>query len=89
MTVYGHIDDNNLHLLVSPRPWSEEAKSRVQEMVYRPLVVLGGSVSAEHGIGLHKREWLSLSRSAEELSLMRCIKAALDPHNLLNRGKIL
>lgn len=89
MTVYGHIGDNNLHLLVSPRPWSEEAKRRAQEMVYRPLAVLGGSVSAEHGIGLHKREWLPLSRGAEELSLMRRIKAALDPHNLLNRGKIL
>lgn len=89
MTVYGHVGDNNLHLLVSPRPWSEEAKHRAQEMVYRPLAVLGGSVSAEHGIGLNKREWLPLSRDAEELSLMRRIKAALDPHNLLNRGKIL
>ncbi|MCA6120178.1 FAD-binding oxidoreductase [Bradyrhizobium sp. WSM 1738] len=89
MTVYGHVGDNNLHLLVSPRPWSDEAKRRVQEMVYRPLAVLGGSVSAEHGIGLSKREWLPLSRGAEELALMRRIKAALDPHNLLNRGKIL
>ncbi|MGX9182150.1 FAD-binding oxidoreductase [Mesorhizobium sp. BHbdii] len=89
MTVYGHIGDNNLHLLVSPRPWSEEAKRRVQEMVYRSLPVWGGSISAEHGIGLSKREWLTLSRGAEELSLMRRIKAALDPHNLLNRGKIL
>jgi FAD/FMN-containing dehydrogenase len=89
MAVYGHIGDNNLHLLVAPRPWSPEARHRAEEMVYRPLTALGGSVSAEHGIGLDKREWLPLSRSPEELALMRQLKATLDPHNLLNPGKVL
>jgi FAD/FMN-containing dehydrogenase len=89
MAVYGHIGDNNLHLLVAPRPWSEEARHRAEEMVYRPLVPLGGSVSAEHCIGLDKREWLPLSRNREELGLMRLLKSSLDPLALLNRGKVL
>lgn len=89
MVVYGHIGDNNLHLLVAPRPWSPEAKHRAEEMVYRPLTAVGGSVSAEHCIGLDKREWLPLSRSAAELALMRQLKSSLDPLALLNRGKVL
>jgi FAD/FMN-containing dehydrogenase len=89
MVVYGHIGDNNLHLLVAPRPWSMEAKHRAEEMIYRPLTALGGSVSAEHCIGLDKREWLPLSRSPEELALMRLLKSSPDPLDLLNRGKVL
>lgn len=89
IAVYGHIGDNNLHLLVAPRPWSEEARRRAEEMVYRPLAALGGSVSAEHCIGLDKREWLPLSRTPQEIALMRHLKSALDPHNLLNPGKVI
>src|SRR5699024_3272187 len=50
---------------------------------------LGGSVSAEHGIGLHTRPWLAYSRSPEELRLMRTLKRALDPGTILNPGKII
>ncbi|MDX5379667.1 MAG: FAD-binding oxidoreductase, partial [Halomonas sp.] len=57
--------------------------------VYEPLAELGGSVSAEHGIGLEKRDYLTLSRTPEELALMRTLKRALDPLNLLNRDKVL
>ncbi|HJV43591.1 FAD-binding oxidoreductase [Caulobacter sp.] len=89
MIVYGHIGDNNLHLLVAPRPWSDAASQAAKEMVYRPLAALGGSVSAEHGIGLEKREWLPLSRSPQELALMRHLKTALDPHDILNPEKVL
>lgn len=89
MIVYGHIGDNNLHIVVSPRPWNEQSKHAVEEMVYRPLAALGGAVSAEHGIGLDKREWLALSRSPAELATMRRIKACLDPDNLINPGKVL
>jgi FAD/FMN-containing dehydrogenase len=56
--------------------------------VYGPLARFGGSVSAEHGIGLAKKRWLPYSRSAEELALMRKLKAALDPANLLNAGRV-
>ena len=48
-----------------------------------------GSVSAEHGIGIEKRPWLSLSRSPAEIELMRRLKQALDPRGILNPGKIL
>jgi D-lactate dehydrogenase (cytochrome) len=48
-----------------------------------------GSVSAEHGIGLLKRAYLGHSRSEEEIALMRRLKAALDPHAILNPGKVL
>ncbi len=61
----------------------------MEAMVYQPLEVLGGSVSAEHGIGLEKRPWLSTCRSSTEIELMRVLKQALDPLKLLNRGKVL
>lgn len=89
MAVYGHIGDGNLHILVAPRPWGEDSHHCAEELVYRPLSALGGSVSAEHGIGLDKREWLPLSRTPEEIAVMRQLKSALDPHGLLNRGKVL
>lgn len=87
--VFGHLGDSNLHILVGPRPWSEDARSLVEELVYAPLKVLGGSISAEHGIGLEKRAWLHMSRSPEEIALMRTLKAALDPKGILNPGKVL
>jgi len=87
--VYGHIGDSNLHLIVSPRPWSDAARRRVEEIVYPPLSRFGGSMSAEHGVGLEKRAWLQVSRSAEEIALMRQLKAMLDPRGLLNPGKVL
>ncbi|WP_338466527.1 FAD-binding oxidoreductase [Novosphingobium sp. ZN18A2] len=89
MVVFGHLGDSNLHVLLAPRPWSEEARHRAEELVYRPLQPLHGSISAEHGIGLEKRDWLPLSRTAEEIALMRTVKHALDPLGLLNPGKVL
>lgn len=85
---FGHLGDGNLHIGVAPRPWSEEACHRAEELVYRPLEAIGGSLSAEHGIGLEKRDWLHVSRSAEEIALMRLLKSTLDPKNLLNPGKV-
>jgi FAD/FMN-containing dehydrogenase len=50
---------------------------------------MGGSISAEHGIGHHKKRYLHYSRSTEEIQLMKTLKLALDPGNILNPGKIL
>lgn len=61
----------------------------VEALVYEPLRALNGSISAEHGIGLEKRGWLDVSRTPAEIALMRTLKAALDPLDLLNRGKVL
>ncbi len=88
MIVFGHLGDGNLHVAISPRPWSDEARIQAEEMVYEPLAEIGGAVSAEHGIGLEKRNYLHLSRSPEEIALMRSLKSTLDPKGVLNPGKI-
>jgi len=88
LCVFGHMGDSNLHIIISPRPWSEEARERIEKIVYEPLKLIGGAVSAEHGIGLEKRKWLHVSRSPEEITLMKMLKQTLDPKGLLNPEKI-
>ena len=66
----------------------EEAEREVEALIYGLVAQAGGSVSAEHGIGLHKKPYLHASRSEAELSVMRAIKQALDPLGLLNPGKV-
>lgn len=86
LVVFGHLGDGNLHLIVGlPGP---EARHPIEEVVYGLLRARDGSISAEHGIGLQKREFLPLSRSPTEIAVMRTLKAALDPKNILNPGKI-
>ncbi len=94
--VYGHLADGNLHVLVAPpaaEGLDEQDKARWHEysnqLIYQPLQSLGGSVSAEHGIGLSKKPYLALSRSAAEISLMQCLKHSLDPSGILNPGKVI
>jgi len=87
LTVFGHLGDGNLHLIASVGDRS--AKPQVEQAIYDPLRRRGGSVSAEHGVGLQKRAWLAHSRSPAEIALMRTLKQALDPQNLLNPGKVL
>jgi FAD/FMN-containing dehydrogenase len=86
--MFGHIADGNLHLFVQPQ--SDDADHDASdEAVYGPLKAIGGSVSAEHGIGVEKRDWLGWSRNETELALMRTLKRALDPGNLLNPGRVI
>jgi FAD/FMN-containing dehydrogenase len=89
VVVFGHIGDGNLHIIIGPRPFDETAHRRAEEIVYGLLRPHKGSVSAEHGIGLEKRDWLGVTRSDAEIALMRTIKAALDPKGILNPGKVL
>jgi len=84
---YGHIGDGNLHIAISCG--SATDVEAVSTLVYAPLQAFGGSISAEHGIGLYKKPYLCFSRNAVEQDVMRRVKAALDPHNILNPGKIL
>ncbi len=77
--------DGNLHLIVQVPP---ERYPVVEAMVCAPLADAGGSVSAEHGIGLEKKRWLHASRNPTELALVRCLKKLLDPKNILDPGKI-
>ncbi|MVW72818.1 FAD-binding oxidoreductase [Bordetella sp. 15P40C-2] len=85
--VYGHVGDGNLHLAISCG--GKEDDHTIEQLVYEPLAAIGGSVSAEHGIGLYKKPYLQFSRNPVELAVMRSVKAALDPKNLMNPGKIL
>jgi FAD/FMN-containing dehydrogenase len=85
--IFGHLADGNLHIAVAAGD-DAATRARVEELVYRPLAAIGGSVSAEHGIGLEKRAYLPLSRSAAEISTMRLLKNALDPKGILNPGKV-
>lgn len=83
MVLFGHAGDGNLHVnVVGPDP-DDEA---VDEAVLRLVASMGGSISAEHGIGRAKAGWLALSRSDTEIAAMRSLKGALDPDGLLNPG---
>lgn len=84
---FGHIGDGNLHISTDGSSIGQQAEALEAE-VYTLVERFAGSVSAEHGIGLHKKPYLSASRSPQELAAMRAIKHALDPLNLMNPGKV-
>ncbi|WP_029654941.1 FAD-binding oxidoreductase [Marinobacter daepoensis] len=86
---FGHVGDGNLHLVAGPVQGGKEMEHAIESEVYRITRDFSGSVSAEHGIGLHKKKWLSHSRSESELALMKSVKQAVDPQGLLNPGKIM
>lgn len=86
--LFGHIADGNLHIFIGPYQ-SDDHHKVIDEIVYSTLTEFGGAVSAEHGIGIEKKPWLSLNRSDSELSLMRSIKQVVDPAYLLNPGKVI
>jgi len=91
---FGHLGDGNLHYnLAGPEGEAPGAfmanTSRANRIVHDLVAALGGSISAEHGIGQLKRDELVRYKSATELDLMRAVKAALDPAGILNPGKVL
>lgn len=87
---YGHIGDGNLHLVswVTGLSVAQQPKDEMDAIIYGLVREMGGSVSAEHGIGTLKKQWLGHARSEAEIALMRTLKAALDPDHLLNPGKV-
>lgn len=93
LVLFGHIGDGNLHLnYVGAKSIAKDTfqalAREVEERVFAKLPKYRGSVSAEHGIGLLKKADLGLSRNRNELNLMVAIKNILDPHTLMNPGKI-
>jgi FAD/FMN-containing dehydrogenase len=86
--VFGHLGDGNIHFVIAAGDGSGTTRQGVEESVYEPLRRIGGSVSAEHGIGLEKKPYLSWCRSANEISLMRTLKQTMDPVGILNPGKV-
>ena len=88
MVTFGHLGDGNIHLVLSVGSREPQDLHRVEKVVYEALGRHGGVISAEHGIGLEKKAYLEHSRSPEEVALMKTLKSALDPKNILNPGKI-
>ena len=76
----------SLHLAVSCGSVAD--KEEIERLVYEPLRALRGSVSAEHGIGVDKKPYLNFTRTEQEIALMRAVKTAIDPTNILNPGKV-
>lgn len=91
---FGHIGDGNLHLnILKPASWQKDEFFKVCAAASRKTFEIvqsyGGSVSAEHGVGLLKRDYLGYSRSEQEIALMTAIKRAFDPHGIMNPNKLL
>ena len=86
---FGHVADGNIHFIIGKNDDSIENTEKINEIIYSNLKENGGSVSAEHGIGLDKKKYLYTSRSAEEIKLMKTFKEILDPKNILNPGRVI
>ena len=86
--VWGHLADGNLHLVVGVGDLEPNTVKKIENSVYEPLKLIGGSISAEHGIGLEKKPYLHLSRSTEEINYMKALKNTFDPKGILNPGLI-
>jgi len=94
LVAFGHLGDGNLHYNIAQPVGADGARflqagKAITEAVYDLVVELGGSISAEHGIGVLKKGYLEQYRAATELDLMRAMKTALDPQNILNPGKVI
>ncbi len=90
---FGHIGDGNLHLnILKPDNLSKDEFfaqcATVNQWVFETVQQYNGSISAEHGVGMTKRDYLHYSRSAEEVAYMQAIKAVFDPNGIMNPGKI-
>ena len=85
---FGHVGDGNIHFNIGPERLVAE-RPAVNRIVYDTVAELGGSISAEHGLGQLKRDEIRAHKSALELELMRRLKEALDPKGLMNPGKVL
>ncbi len=90
---FGHAGDGNLHLRIvkgagmAPADWQAGAQARAQDL-YRRVAELGGTISAEHGIGSKLAAYLPLVQGAAQIALQKRIKQAFDPLGILNPGKI-
>ena len=84
-----HLGDGNLHYTLYPTSTDEALQDRLRETVEDVVAELGGSFSAEHGIGLYKLPTMRRRKPPEVLAAMRLVKAAFDPDNLMNPGKLI
>jgi len=89
LVFFGHAGDSNIHLVAGPISEHDPTGREIEAVVYDVIRGYGGSVSAEHGIGTHKKPWLAYSRSENELAWLRQLKKLHDPKGILNPGKVL
>ncbi len=92
IATFGHVGDGNLHpniILDRDDPQGEARLKRATDALYLEAIALGGTVTAEHGIGLSRRDFLVRQRGPGAVAMMRAIKDALDPLGILNPGKVL
>jgi glycolate oxidase len=88
---FGHAGDGNIHVNIMVDPADEDGLSRAhaaERALFEGVVTLEGSISGEHGIGFTKAPFVGLELSPDEIALMKRLKLAFDPHNVLNPGKI-
>jgi len=93
IVAFGHLGDGNLHYSVcAPADGGMETllarKAEVTRAVHDRVMAMGGSISAEHGIGLEKRDEIACRKSGVEMDMMRAVKRALDPQNIMNPGRV-
>ncbi len=86
---FGHLGDNNLHLTITIARAEETRLQPIKDAVYDELKRFNGSVSAEHGIGRDKREYLKDSKSSGEIAIMKMLKENFDPSGILNRRAVI
>src|SRR5262249_23188263 len=88
---FGHVGDGNMHVNImvdAANPREMEAGEQAKRRVFELAVEMGGTISGEHGIGIMKSEFLPMALQPEAIAAMKRIKAAFDPNNILNPGKI-
>jgi glycolate oxidase len=88
---FGHVGDGNLHpnfIFDRDDRAAAALTERVRDEIFREALALGGTVTAEHGIGIARRSWLPIQRGEDAVAVMRAIKAALDPLGILNPGRV-
>ena len=86
---YGHIGDSNLHLNMTSKVFDQKIKDSIEPFLYQYIAKHNGSISAEHGLGLKKRQYIHFSKKSEAIVLMKEIKRLFDPKSILNPGKVL
>ncbi|NKB32560.1 MAG: FAD-binding protein [Pseudomonadales bacterium] len=86
--LFGHIGDGNVHIIVNVGPDTRNAHLEIDEIVYTLIQELNGSISAEHGIGIMKKQFLNYSKSDPEIGLMKTLKQTMDPNGILSPGRI-
>ncbi len=91
---FGHMGDGNIHYDVigpdgAPKDALADRRAEIESAVYDVIAAFDGSISAEHGVGRHRRDTLAKRKSPIELDMMRAVKAALDPKGIMNPGKML